>query len=150
VAELAKISASAGSRAPRKPPRPPADTPPRRATSPTALTLPAWAVVEVFVSNKLESARVAPRHTGGRGARTRRLQRQSRAQSLTWPPSIPTTIHTIPAPTRKQAASTVAVEEARLANDVDMTMRAFVLDALRAKGLDVRPDDLVDLRKDRR
>jgi hypothetical protein len=50
----------------------------------------------------------------------------------------------------KQAASTVAVEEARLANDVDMTMRAFVLDALRAKGLDVRPDDLVDLRKDRR
>ncbi len=39
---------------------------------------------------------------------------------------------------------------ARLADDADMTMRAFVLDALRAKGLDVRPDDLVDLRKDRR
>jgi hypothetical protein len=31
-----------------------------------------------------------------------------------------------------------------------MTMRAFVLDALKAKGLDVRPDDLVDLRKERR
>jgi hypothetical protein len=39
---------------------------------------------------------------------------------------------------------------ARLADETDMTMRAFVLDALRAKGLDVRPDDLADLRKDRR
>jgi hypothetical protein len=39
---------------------------------------------------------------------------------------------------------------ARLADEADMTMRAFVLDALQAKGLDVRPDDLVDLRKDRR
>jgi hypothetical protein len=39
---------------------------------------------------------------------------------------------------------------ARLANEADMTMRAFVLDALRAKGLDVRADDLTDLRKDRR
>jgi hypothetical protein len=39
---------------------------------------------------------------------------------------------------------------ARLADEADMTMRAFVLDALKAKGLDVRPDDLVDLRKDRR
>jgi hypothetical protein len=39
---------------------------------------------------------------------------------------------------------------ARLADDADMTMRAFVLDALKAKGLDVQPDDLVDLRKERR
>ena len=39
---------------------------------------------------------------------------------------------------------------ARLADDADMTMRAFVLDALKDKGIDVRPDDLVDLRKDRR
>ena len=39
---------------------------------------------------------------------------------------------------------------ARLADEADMTMRAFVLDALKAKGLDVRPDDLMDLRKDRR
>ncbi len=39
---------------------------------------------------------------------------------------------------------------ARLADDADMTMRAFVLDALKAKGLDVRADDLADLRKDRR
>ena len=39
---------------------------------------------------------------------------------------------------------------ARLADDADMTMRAFVLEALKAKGLDVRPDDLLDLRKDRR
>jgi hypothetical protein len=29
----------------------------------------------------------------------------------------------------------------------ETTMRAFVLDALKAKGLDVRPDDLLDLRK---
>jgi hypothetical protein len=39
---------------------------------------------------------------------------------------------------------------ARLADDADMTMRAFVLNALKEKGLDVRPDDLADLRKDRR
>jgi hypothetical protein len=39
---------------------------------------------------------------------------------------------------------------ARLADEADMTTRAFVLDALKAKGLDVRPDDLMDLRKDRR
>lgn len=38
----------------------------------------------------------------------------------------------------------------RLADDADMTMRAFVLHALKAKGLDVRDDDLVDQRKDRR
>jgi hypothetical protein len=39
---------------------------------------------------------------------------------------------------------------ARLADEADMTMRAFVLDALKDKGLNVRPDDLMDLRKDRR
>ena len=39
---------------------------------------------------------------------------------------------------------------ARLADEADMTMRAFVLDALKAKGLDVQPYDLVDLRKERR
>ena len=39
---------------------------------------------------------------------------------------------------------------ARLADDADMTMRAFVLNALKEKGLDVRADDLLDLRKDRR
>lgn len=38
---------------------------------------------------------------------------------------------------------------ARMADDADMTMRAFVLDALKDKGLDVRPDDLADLRKER-
>ena len=38
----------------------------------------------------------------------------------------------------------------RLADDADMTMRAFVLKALKAQGLDVRPDDLIDLRKERR
>jgi hypothetical protein len=39
---------------------------------------------------------------------------------------------------------------ARLADEADMTMRAFVLDALKAKGLDVRDNDLADLRKERR
>jgi hypothetical protein len=39
---------------------------------------------------------------------------------------------------------------ARLASDADMTMRAFVLNALKEKGLSVREDDLVDLRKERR
>ena len=38
----------------------------------------------------------------------------------------------------------------RLADDADMTMRAFVLNALKEKGLNVRDDDLLDLRKDRR
>ena len=36
-----------------------------------------------------------------------------------------------------------------LASDADMTMRAFVLHALKDKGLDVQPDDLLDLRKER-
>jgi hypothetical protein len=36
-----------------------------------------------------------------------------------------------------------------LASDADMTMRAFVLNALKDKGLDVQPDDLLDLRKER-
>jgi hypothetical protein len=38
---------------------------------------------------------------------------------------------------------------ARLADDADMTMRAFVLNALKAQGLAVRDDDLLDLRKER-
>jgi len=38
----------------------------------------------------------------------------------------------------------------RLAADADMTMRAFVLNALKEKGLSVRDDDLADLRKERR
>jgi hypothetical protein len=39
---------------------------------------------------------------------------------------------------------------ANLAADSDMTMRAFVLLALKDKGLTVRDDDLADLRKERR
>jgi len=39
---------------------------------------------------------------------------------------------------------------ARLASDADMTMRAYVLNALKEKGLSVREDDLVDLRRERR
>ena len=42
---------------------------------------------------------------------------------------------------RKQLAS--------LAAESDMTMRAFVLNALKEKGLDVSEDDLADLRKER-
>ena len=37
----------------------------------------------------------------------------------------------------------------RLADDEDMTMRSFILEALREKGLDVTNDDLRDLRKER-
>ncbi|MGP7984279.1 hypothetical protein [Rhodoblastus sp.] len=37
----------------------------------------------------------------------------------------------------------------RLAGDADMTMRAFVLNALKEKGLSVRDDDIADLRKER-
>jgi len=37
----------------------------------------------------------------------------------------------------------------RLADDEDMTMRAFILEALREKGLDVNEDDLRDMRKER-
>ncbi len=36
-----------------------------------------------------------------------------------------------------------------LANDADMTMRAFVLDALKGKGLDVADADLLDMRKEK-
>lgn len=38
-------------------------------------------------------------------------------------------------------------ELARLADDADMTMRAFILEALRDKGLTVTDDDLLDMRK---
>ncbi|WP_436644536.1 hypothetical protein [Microbaculum sp. FT89] len=41
-------------------------------------------------------------------------------------------------------------ELARLADDADMTMRAFILNALKEKGLNVTDDDLLDLRKERR
>jgi len=34
----------------------------------------------------------------------------------------------------------------RLAAEADMTMRAFVLNALKDKGLPVNPDDFLDLR----
>lgn len=34
-----------------------------------------------------------------------------------------------------------------LAADADMTMRAFILDALKQKGLSVTDDDLLDLRR---
>lgn len=38
-------------------------------------------------------------------------------------------------------------ELARLAADADMTMRAFILDALKEKGLSVSEEDLKDLRR---
>jgi hypothetical protein len=38
---------------------------------------------------------------------------------------------------------------ANLAAENDMTMRAFVLGALKEKGLSVRDDDLADMRKER-
>ena len=39
---------------------------------------------------------------------------------------------------------------ARMVDDADMTMRAFVLNASKEKGLSVRADDLKDLRKEKR
>jgi hypothetical protein len=44
---------------------------------------------------------------------------------------------------------TLRKQLSRLADDADMTMRAFVLNALKDKGLSVRDDDLADLRKER-
>ena len=41
-------------------------------------------------------------------------------------------------------------ELARLSADADMTMRAFVLNALKEQGLSVTDDDLHDLRKGKR
>ena len=38
-------------------------------------------------------------------------------------------------------------ELSQLASDEDVTMRAFVLDALKAKGLNVTDDDLIDRRR---
>lgn len=40
-------------------------------------------------------------------------------------------------------------ELARMADDADMTMRSYILNALKEKGLNVREDDLLDLRKER-
>ncbi len=40
-------------------------------------------------------------------------------------------------------------ELARLASDADMTMQAFILNALKAKGLGVTDEDLLDRRKER-
>jgi hypothetical protein len=42
-----------------------------------------------------------------------------------------------------------SLSAAPIADDADMTMRAFVLNALKAKGPAVRADDLLDLRKER-
>jgi hypothetical protein len=44
---------------------------------------------------------------------------------------------------------TLRKQLSRLADDADMTMRAFVLNALKDKGLSVRDEDLADLRKER-
>jgi hypothetical protein len=41
-------------------------------------------------------------------------------------------------------------ERGRLAANADITMRAFVLNALKEKGLAVHDDDLIDLRRKRR
>jgi len=51
---------------------------------------------------------------------------------------------------RSASASGLRKQHARLADDTDMMVRAFVPDALKAKGLDVRSGDLMDLRNERR
>lgn len=46
--------------------------------------------------------------------------------------------------------SATRADTGQIESEPDMTARAFVLDALKAKGLDIRPDDLADLCKPRR
>ncbi len=68
------------------------------------------------------------------------------------PTQKPPMLKVVPAPSQEgqiQFSPSVRKELARLAADADMTMRAFVLNALKEKGLSVREDDLADLRKER-
>ena len=71
------------------------------------------------------------------------------------PPKAPSSA---PAPAAKDDAVTqfsfglrkeLRKQLSRLAGDADMTMRAFVLNSLKEKGLSVRDDDIADLRKER-
>jgi hypothetical protein len=75
------------------------------------------------------------------------------------PSAPPSTLKVVPTPHREEDGviqfslsmrKELRKQLARLASDTDMTMRAFVLNALKEKGLSVREDDLVDLRKERR
>jgi hypothetical protein len=84
---------------------------------------------------------------------------QRPAPAAVEPPALKVVAGPEPAPIAKDEAQTqfsfglrkeLRKQLSRRADDADMTMRAFVLNALKAKGLDVRADDLVDLRKERR
>ncbi|MEK4035854.1 hypothetical protein WOA01_24010 [Methylocystis sp. IM2] len=74
------------------------------------------------------------------------------------PPTPPAAMTVVSAPQREEEGviqfslsmrKELRKQLARLASDADMTMRAFVLNALKEKGLSVRDDDLIDLRKER-
>ncbi len=74
-------------------------------------------------------------------------------------PAPPAALKVVPTPHREEEGviqfslsmrKELRKQLARLASDTDMTMRAFVLNALKEKGLSVREDDLIDLRKERR
>jgi hypothetical protein len=74
-------------------------------------------------------------------------------------PGPPAALKVVPTPQREEEGviqfslsmrKELRKQLARLASDADMTMRAFVLNALKEKGLSVREDDLIDLRKERR
>ena len=75
---------------------------------------------------------------------TQRPRRLSRRRCGSWPPAEEVIQFSL------SLRKSLRKQLARLADEADMTMRAFVLDALKAKGLDVRDDDLADLRKERR
>ena len=75
------------------------------------------------------------------------------------PPPAPPPLKVMPPPVREEEGVSqfslslrkeLRKQLARLASDADMTMRAFVLNALKEKGLSVRDEDLIDLRKERR
>jgi hypothetical protein len=74
-------------------------------------------------------------------------------QHVTRPDQSPAALRTVPSEEVIQFSlslrKSLRKELARLADDADMTMRAFVLLALRDKGLSVTDVDLLDLRKER-
>jgi hypothetical protein len=65
----------------------------------------------------------------------------------------PTKIPTVPVDSSVQfpfcLRKNLRKQYAQLANDQDATMRSFILDALKEKGLNVLDENMLDLRKER-
>lgn len=74
---------------------------------------------------------------------TQRVEPSARAKPETPPPADPVVQFSF------GLRKSLRKELARLAADADMPVRAFILDALREKGLSVTDEDLVDRRKER-